>query len=497
MTLNNPNSGGMTLSLKTLILAGLTLGLAPRPAAADGTNAALPTARESNTAKAADLHGRQTKEFGANTNYLVRPGLLADRAGRRVTVVAESIHLGAGSPVEFPLISENSGKDYEAFAVSFAKPSDLHAALTFIGLPAGRSTEASRLRFWPKGERVKVTFHYTEMVNGKPLDRVIPAERLVLDSRTGKTLPETGFVFVGSSWMPSPDSSQTGLVYAADVFSPNSMVSLYNESGTVLDVPRRAAQHEVYSYQIPNPALPLPTAQFIEVVIEPERNDGHLRVCELTLEIVPGAPGATLPGASPAYVVHEAGGTPSTNTTLKELAGLFEKIMISRRDPFVTLQPDDTLTLDSIRTAAALLDTLENKHEVRIEPPPAGHPYYRAFLPDEKHRERANRPIQPWELNLARNNGVVTGELVRLDEEWKGDDTRPTYREHHFAVASAASLADALKQKDAPSVMLVFAPANLSYGDLRRFIAPVMESNLILYVFLQSPGKQDVQVTSP
>jgi hypothetical protein len=92
---------------------------------------------------------------------------------------------------------------------------------------------------------------------------------------------------------------------------------------------------------------------------------------------------------------------------------------------------------------------------------------------------------------------VVTGELVRLDEEWKGDDTRPTYREHHFAVASAASLADALKQKDAPSVMLVFAPANLSYGDLRRFIAPVMESNLILYVFLQSPGKQDVQVTSP
>jgi hypothetical protein len=477
--------------LLKLLVACLTLGLAPLPSAAEGPHAASLSARESNAAKAAELHARHTREFGANTNFLVRPGLLADRTTHRVVVYAESIRLGAGTFVEFPLIAENSGKDYEALAVSFAKPSAVHEALVFIGLPAGQGTDSSRMRFWPKGEHVRISFHYTETEKGKTQARNVPVEQLVLDERTGKTLPETGFVFTGSSWTSSPDSASTSRVYTADVFSPNCIISIYNEAGTVLDVPRRAAQHEVYSFQVINPDNPLPAAQFIEVVMERERKDGRSNLCELKLTVVPGPGLPPAPATSIGYVVNGPDAPSTTNTTVKELLRGFEKITGSGRESFVTVRPDDTLSLAALRTAATVVDSLENEHHVRIEPPPPGHPYYRTFLPDERHRERAGRPVQPWELHLGQNNGVVTGELVRLDEEWKGDDSQPTYREYHFAIASPAALNEKIRQKDTPSVMLVFAPADLSYGRLRQFIAPVIETRMILYVFLPPPAKPD------
>jgi hypothetical protein len=453
--------------------------------------------RDAHAAQADALYARDKGIHGTNTNILVRRGLLADRAHARIIIYAESIRLGNGAPAEFPLIAETSGKDYESLAVSFAKPSAIHEALVFIGVPPGMSTDPSLQRFWPKGERIKVTFRYTDLTNGKPQERAVPAEQLIIDTRTGKTLPETGFVFTGSSWIPSPDSLQTGRVYAADVFSPNSIVSVYNESGTVLDVPRRASQHEVYSFQVPNPDKPLPPAQFIQIVLEPERSGGLPRVCDLTLKIVSGA--ENLPASAPAVSYELNGGTNpgSTHTNMVGILKAIEGLAGTHRDPFVTVHPDDTLSLGSLRSAATLIDALENEHEVRIDPPPPGHPYYRAFLPDEKHRERSGRPVQPWELHLRQTDGVVTGELVRVEEEWKGEDTLPTYHEQRFAVASADALATAIQQQDTPSVMLVFAPAALSYGNLRRFIAPVIEKKMILYIFLPSPANPDTKAPSP
>lgn len=469
---------------------GLTNGPTPVP---------VPTLspREAHAAHADELYARDKAQYATHTNILVRRGLVADSTRKRITVYAESIRLGAGSPTEFPLVSETSGKEYEALAVSFAKPSAIHEALVFIGVNPGKGTDAARQRFWPKGELIKITFHYTDWINGKPKPRTVPAEQLIIDTRTGKTLPATGFVFTGSSWTPSPDSLQTGQVYAADVFSPNCIVSVYNESSTVLDVPRRASQHEVYSFQVPNPEKTLPAAQFIQVTMEPERTDGRSRVCDLTLKIAP-LPGVSPdPAASFEYILHEPGLPPSTNSTFKHLESALAGIMASGRDPFASLQPDDNLSLISLRTAAALIETLENKNQVRIDPPPPGHPYYRAFLPDERHRERSGRPVQPWELYLYQNQGGVTGDLVRLEEEWKGEDSQPVYHERRAAVASADALATALQKPDTPSVVLVFAPPNLTYGHLLRFIAPVIEKKMIVYIFLPVPANPDAKVTSP
>ncbi len=487
------NKGTLRGSLMGIMLACSACGMTNGPASL------VPplSPREANAAHADELYARDKEKYATNTSILVRRGLVADSIRKSIVVYAESIRLGAGSPAEFPMVAETSGKEYEALAVSFAKPSAIHEALVFIGVTPGMGTDSARQRFWPKGERIKITFHYTDWINGKAKARAVPAEQLVIDTRTGKALPETGFVFTGSSWIPAPDSLQTGQVYAADVFSPNSIVSVYNESGTVLDVPRRVSQHEVYSFQVPNPDKNLPAAQFIQVIMEPERTDGRLRVCDLTLKIVPRTGVSPIPAAAFEYVLHEPGLPSSSHTTFKDLENVFAGIATSGRDPFVSLQPDDNLSLVSLRTAASLIDSLENNGQVRIEPPPPGHLYYRAFLPDERHRERSGRPVQPWELYLCQNHGVVTGELVRLDEEWKGEDRQPIYHERRFAVASAEALAAALQQPDAPSVVLIFAPPDLPYGHLRRFIAPVVEKNMIAYIFLPVPANPDVKVTSP
>ena len=55
------------------------------------------------------------------------------------------------------------------------------------------------------------------------------------------------------------------------------MISFFNDPETVLDVPRRAPQQEVYDRHYPNPDYLLPTGQLVTIVLEPEYRDGVQR----------------------------------------------------------------------------------------------------------------------------------------------------------------------------------------------------------------------------
>ena len=241
-----------------LLLLGLAAALAAGCAIAQ-TNPP-PSPRETNKRLVMAWNARDLALARTNQDLFVRPGLVADRAARSVRVYGESVRLNPGDPVEFALIAETSGKDYEAQAVSFALPSAVHEALEFIGLKPGAPVDATALRFWPRGERVKVTIEV--LATNGAATALGRAESTVVDTRTGKPLPEAGFVFCGSRWTTATEDagSSTDRVYAADVFSPNSIISVYNERNSVLDVPRRAAQGEVYTFQVPNPERRLPAA---------------------------------------------------------------------------------------------------------------------------------------------------------------------------------------------------------------------------------------------
>lgn len=458
----------------------IVLCLTVMTALADDATTPPLTPRERNRRLAGTLAEQVARDLAPRGDVLLRPGLVADRTAGTVTVFAESIHLAPDAPVEFILIAEASGKDYEALAVSFARPSDIHDALAFIGVRPGQGIDPAHLRFWPKGERVRISVGYDDMSGGKRLASRIPAEQLVIDKRTGAVLPGAGFVFTGSRRVPDTQQPATGTVYAADVFSPNSIISIYNEPATVLDVPRRAPQQEVYSYQVPNPAHLLPDAQLIRIELAATRSLGGSCVREMVLRV--GAAPQT--GCAPTYALAPAGQADAAPTNAVTIRAALGGIVRDGGDAFVTVIPDDALTLADMHAAASFVDSIEGEQGARIEPPPAGHPYFRTFLPDERHRARDGRPLQPWELYVGSEGTAATGTLVRIEETWTGADTRPTYRDTRQDVRSDGELGVALNQPDTPQVVLVFASPTLGYGAFRRFVAPVLQRDMILYVFL-------------
>ena len=146
----------------------------------------------------------QAKRFGSSTNHLVRPGLIADKQKREVLIKGLTTAVHATEPIEFFLISPQSGHQYEALAMSFALPSHIHEALQFIGLQPGHPVEARSLHTWPKGERVAMTFSWN--------NQTMRVENLIFHKKYGRALPAKGLIFTGSV--------RTNDQYAADTEEP-------------------------------------------------------------------------------------------------------------------------------------------------------------------------------------------------------------------------------------------------------------------------------------
>lgn len=446
------------------------------------TNALDPDAlRALNKNRSASQDAFHLNTFAHDTNFMIRPGLIADRLNRTVKVATETTSLTPGTPVEFALVAENSGKDYEALAVSFATPSDLHAALQFIGIPPGKPVNPGAMRFWPRGEPVDITLTYPETNVSPNATRTMPITQFLGDTRTRQAIPSKPFLFTGSEWVPSPGpSSSTALVYAADVFSPNGIISTYNDSSVVLDIPYQAVQNEVYTFLVPNPEFPLPANSFATVTFSPHHKNSHIQVTDITLLVGPGS------GTSTHWAV-SLGKSTEQGEDLSSLTNHLRELSSGDHDLYVTLVPDDTLTLDVMHRFASFIETLDDRGFIRVEPPPPAHPYFKTFLPDEKHRKRANRPVQPWELHLFSAGTSAAGELVYVEEQWTNDGRPSTYKETRYPVGSPDLLPSLLTKHDAPAVVLIFAHPDTTYGTLRRFTTPLLARKMIVYVFTSTP----------
>jgi hypothetical protein len=478
------------MSLRHIVGSVLALLAVAGPAGqsrAQYSNAApLASVRTQHLARARQLFTEESQRFGQNTNMLVRPGLLADRTSRWVRVYGETVGMNqfVTPQVEFALIAEASGKDYEALAVAFAKPGDIHAALVFIGLHPGHPVDYAKRQFWPKGDRVRMTFEW-EGTNGA--NRTLRAEDLIMDSRTGQSMPPQGFAFVGSAWEPRPGVPGER-VYAADAFDPMSVASEYNDPETVLDVPQRAGKGDVYNVHIRNPDVDVPKCAWLRVRLEPEFRDRVTQAVDLDLRL-------TVSSTNPAVTIQDVQFTlASTNGQIrqpglgvKQLLAAFEKIVAAGQEPFVTLLPDANLPLSALHDAYRLLASLEDDNGIRIEPPPPGHLYFQAFLPQERLRERANRPVQPLELQLTERGRAVTGELRQIDEIWADEATNAVYTVHTFAVSGAAALSGLLEPRKTPPVLLIFAPPTMTYATLMSFVRPAMVTHPTIYIFLPAP----------
>jgi hypothetical protein len=96
---------------------------------------------------------------------------------------------------------------------------------------------------------------------------------------------------------------------------------------------------------------------------------------------------------------------------LVHLLAEFGKLTEAGKDPFVTIDIAGNLTLQQMHEFFSLIQTLDRETGIRVEAPPPGQLYYRAFFPEPEWRDRTKRLGRPWELHTKVGN--ANGSLLR------------------------------------------------------------------------------------
>ncbi len=438
-------------------------------------------AQETNAARLANLaflkewDARQARREGVT---FARRGVVACARERRVEVLGEACGLEARSTVEFALAGELSDKGYESLALVFARAGDIAAALEAIGVPRGLNVDAKAQRYWPRGERVFVDLRRAAEEDAAAL----PLESFIYDMRTQAPLRRQGFVYCASARRGAAADGEL----LADLESPQSIVSMYNEPQTLLDVPRLAAQGEVYNSFVANPERLLPAGEPLLLTFTPERRpDGQPRVLSVALKAANDDAGAGL-----LFTCALDGRPPERLGSLAEVLKLLLRQVEAGRDPYLSLHLDDALPLARAREICASLKMIEGEKGVRMEPPPPGQIFYQSFLPDEKWRQRKTRLSQPWELHVApppRAGGEPSLKLTQILEDWSDAaslDPKLTVVEH--PLRSAVQLPGKIRELGGGlPVLLVYAAAAGPLGDFMPAVRLVRDTQPIVYVFAE------------
>ena len=445
------------------------------PAEEDDGVSLTPAQRENRETVASEFKARQAL-FGGNADRLVRPGLLAYRDDRLVEITVEATGIAPKAILEFLLVGEGSGHEYEALFTSLASAADIDAALRFLGMEPGRNAFSDPLSFWPRGERVRAVLRLAGRKGEGATVVERPLEQLVLDAGTSGTLAETGFVYCGSR----PDRDSKGALQA-DTYGPRSVLSVYNEPTTLLDVPRRAQQNEVYETYLANPDPSMKKHALLRVVLRPEpRPDGKPRVRDVTLAIRADGDGA------PRFRWDDGNGPAKEGLSLGELKETWAGLS-GEHDFFVTLDWGDEVPLGAAVSFAEVLSAVDTELGVRVEAPKPGQLYYRAFLPQPEWTDRAKRPSQPLELHLSAGaGGTVSAHLTDLREIWPedGSSLTPKIEAQDIPVPSPGDLASLAEGKgnNVPA-LLVYAPRTLSLGAVKPYLDAVRETRPLVYFF--------------
>lgn len=453
---------------------------------------ARPNGHEDNRARVARIHQDELHRFAGDTNHLVLPGLIADRNSRRVEVRVERSAVGPEAPCEFLVVNEASEHGYESLLIAFARPSDIHAALRFIGTEAGQSYHPPSHRFWAKGERFSLTVRGTHAAP-------IRVEDLLVDRRTGAALPPDGFLFTGSRRIPAPDDPARSS-YAADAIQPMAIVSLFSKPYAVFEVPRTVSKETVYRNTTVNPEYPIAEGTLLTLTIEPAFPPTTTTYQDLTLH-VDAVPRPTHRPRSKVEALAELRvqlrhGTSVLNpdgslvTAIQAIAALDSQ----NRIPYLTLHWSSGVRLASAQALAEILSSLDREQGIRIEPPLPGDPYYRAFTPDRQLLDRSERLFHPWELTLQQKDGRISGHLLLVDSIWKEGASHREFEITEHPIQHPADLGQKLAsdrernqrpgRHHRPEVLLAFTPSDFTMGQLAAFLEPVLTNHTAVHLFL-------------
>lgn len=417
-------------------------------------DASLSEARKANVATCDARLATNKVAFSDANRYFVARGVFADKQARTVKLDAFTTGVGKDDIAEFFLITENSGHGYESLFSTFATSDDICKAIEFIGVPRGISVDYLKARFWPKGERLNATVS----VNAAP---AVALESFVTYTETGLPLSQEGFVYVG-------DRRNAEGAFIGDTSGPGSVIASYNEPFTVMDVPRMAVQEAVYEkYRVSSNVVPKADV-WAEIILSPEPRPAAspLRVRDVAVSF------------STNGVALDGGDAVSFKVALETL----QAYSAADRDVYTTLQWSDTLSLSQMQDFCRVLKLLDVDSGIRVEPPMDGDPYYKAFLPQEDWRDRTKRFSQPCELRFAVDGSAT---LVAIQEIWKDEAIKPELKIEEIPGVTVETLPQLLKDKGPElSVLLVFAPGTLEYGQLRPFLKAVKNTHPNIHIFV-------------
>jgi hypothetical protein len=304
-------------------------------------------------------------------------------------------------------------------------------------------------------------------------------------------MAQRGLVYVGSYWF---ENDQNRRVYAADVRDARSIASIYNEPTTVFDVPVQAPQGSVYGRFIPHPdnvALGLtpapadtddpddPPAPWtpLTITIKP---DGKQRVVNLTWR--------PHGGAEPKHeLLDDAGRNLVDQPTLAAVTSRFDRLGKAGKDVFVTFKPGDEVKLGRLEAICELIKRIDTIEGIRVEPPPDGHLYYRAFLPNPKWRKPEGRVLHGWDLHITTRGPDRPPKLELIaSQDQRNEAGRWIVVQTRHAVESPDEIAAIVEKVDTrgPREIHVHAPAKMTYGRLMDLLRPTLATHNTIHLYL-------------
>ena len=403
------------------------------------------------------------------------PGVTVDVKKREVRLLAEAVGHRAGITTEFLLVGPMSDRAYEALAVTVASPSDIVRAVERLGLARGGGIGSRPFRFWPYGEHLLLAMIRLD----DPARKEQPFSAFIKDSNTETPMiGADGIVFTGGRWI--------GDACLTDTNMPASVCSLYNEGATVFDVPSRVGQSEVYGRL--TVAEQIPYGTLLEVVLRPLLPpDGKPRMLPLTLTLSKKADAFRL-------AITSADGRVSEDLPLTDGVKWLKARSEEGREPFVTLDIDEALTLADAARVAELFAMLDGKG-LKLDGKPDRGVYPMAFLPQEKWRERKDRIPQPFELHLTRDaNGAIRKKLVFIEEDWSGESLDPALTPKEYPFDTWDAFLPLVKRTGGPdnkvNLLFVFAPGDLPLREVMPGVRAVSDVLPLVYLFKTAASEE-------
>ena len=381
-------------------------------------------------------------------------GVAVDAAAHSVRILVEATGLGPADTVEFFAIGPLSDRAYESFFVTVASPAAIADAIERAGVPRGVPPDIAGARLWPCGEKLTLTatpVSMNEAGGSRSCATATNAPVLAFaDLLVDKAEKEEGAILSAPVVYTGGARDASGAVVAATNI-PCAVFALYSHTPSLLQLNGQFDQSTVYGRF--HAKKKWPAGSLFELAL---RWDGRTTVLRRDVEL-------TVP-------------------TLKE------KLMALRADAaahdlFVRMSFGGGTTVGEAAEIAGALSLVDGKG-LKMDSPPPGKFFFRAFLPDPAWRERPGRMFQPFEVHVAADDAK---KFVFVEEDWSGEGLDPVLkpRETPFSDWSELSglIARTGEQGAKINVLFLFAPRATPVSALTPAVSAVGDRIGTFYVF--------------